>query len=143
MVGPGTGIAPFRSFLWQRHAMKALGKSWLFFGHQREATDFFYRSELEGLSGSGTLTRLSTAWSRDGDRKVYVQDRMKEAGAELWAWLQEGAHFYVCGDAKRMAKDVEAALVAIAMSHGGKSEGGAKEYLAGLKTAGRYQADVY
>lgn len=143
MVGPGTGIAPFRSFLWQRHAMKALGKSWLFFGHQREATDFFYRSELEGLSASGALTRLSTAWSRDGDRKVYVQDRMQEAGAELWAWLQEGAHFYVCGDAKRMAKDVEAALVAIAMSHGGKSEGGAKEYLAGLKAAGRYQADVY
>ena len=123
--------------------MKALGKSWLFFGHQREATDFFYRSELEGLSAAGTLTRLSTAWSRDGDRKVYVQDRMQEAGAELWAWLQEGAHFYVCGDAKRMAKDVEAALVAIAMSQGGKSEGGAKEYLAGLKTAGRYQADVY
>ena len=143
MVGPGTGIAPFRSFLWQRRAMKAPGKSWLFFGHQREATDFIYRSELENLTASGTLTRLSTAWSRDGDRKVYVQDRMREAGAELWAWLQEGAHFYICGDAKRMAKDVETALVGIAMAHGGKSEGGGKEFLAGLKAAGRYQADVY
>jgi sulfite reductase (NADPH) flavoprotein alpha-component len=143
MVGPGTGIAPFRSFLWQRRAMKAPGKSWLFFGHQREATDFLYRSELENLTASGTLTRLSTAWSRDGDRKVYVQDRMREAGAELWAWLQEGAHFYICGDAKRMAKDVETALVGIAMAHGGKSEGGGEEFIAGLKAAGRYQADVY
>ena len=143
MVGPGTGIAPFRSFLWHRQAMKAPGKAWLFFGHQREATDFFYRTELENLAASGTLTRLSAAWSRDGAAKVYVQDRMREAGAELWVWLQEGAHFYICGDAKRMAKDVETALVGIAMAHGGKSEGGAKEYLAGLKTAGRYQADVY
>jgi sulfite reductase (NADPH) flavoprotein alpha-component len=143
MVGPGTGIAPFRSFLWQRQAMKAPGKAWLFFGHQHEATDFFYRSELENLTASGTLTRLSTAWSRDGVAKVYVQDRMREAGAELWAWLQEGAHFYICGDAKRMAKDVETALLGIAMAHGGKSEGGAKEYLAGLKATARYQADVY
>jgi sulfite reductase (NADPH) flavoprotein alpha-component len=143
MVGPGTGIAPFRSFLWQRRAMKAPGKAWLFFGHQREATDFFYRDELENLGASGTLTRLSTAWSRDGVGKIYVQDRMREAGAELWAWLQEGAHFYICGDAKRMAKDVETALVGIAMQHGDKSEGGAKEFIAGLKVAGRYQADVY
>jgi len=143
MVGPGTGIAPFRSFLWQRHAMKAHGRAWLFFGHQREASDFFYRDELENLTASGALTRLSTAWSRDSERKVYVQDRMREAGTELWAWLQEGAHFYICGDAKRMAKDVETALIEIAIAHGGKSEGGAKEYLAGLKAAGRYQADVY
>jgi sulfite reductase (NADPH) flavoprotein alpha-component len=143
MVGPGTGIAPFRSFLWHRHAMKAPGKAWLFFGHQREATDFFYRDDMERLSAAGTLTKLSTAWSRDGARKVYVQDRMQEAGAEVWAWLQEGAHFYVCGDAKRMAKDVEAALVAIAVARGGKSESSAKDFLAGLKAAGRYQADVY
>jgi sulfite reductase (NADPH) flavoprotein alpha-component len=111
--------------------------------HQREATDFFYRSELEGLSASGTLTRLSTAWSRDGDRKVYVQDRMREAGAELWSWLDAGAHFYVCGDAKRMARDVDAALISIAASHGGKSGAAAKDFLAALKAAGRYQADVY
>ena len=143
MVGPGTGIAPFRSFLWHRQAMKAPGKAWLFFGHQRETTDFFYRTELENLAASGTLTRLSAAWSRDGAAKVYVQDCMREAGAELWVWLQEGAHFYICGDAKRMAKDVETALVEITIAHGGKSEGGAREYLAGLKAAGRYQADVY
>ncbi len=143
MVGPGTGIAPFRSFLWQRHAMQAPGKAWLFFGHQREATHFFYREELENLSAAGTLTRLSTAWSRDGQQKVYVQDRMREAGAELWSWLEEGAHFYVCGDAKRMAKDVETALISIAVAHGRKSESTAKDFLAGLKAAGRYQADVY
>jgi sulfite reductase (NADPH) flavoprotein alpha-component len=143
MVGPGTGIAPFRSFLWQRHAMQAAGRSWLFFGHQREATEFFYREELESLRAAGTLTRLSTAWSRDAKQKVYVQDRMREAGAELWSWLEEGAHFYVCGDAKRMAKDVEAALISIAVAHGRKSESTAKDFLAGLKAAGRYQADVY
>jgi len=143
MVGPGTGIAPFRAFLWQRNALKAPGKAWLFFGHQREATDFFYRDEWKALRTAGALTRLSTAWSRDGTRKVYVQDRMREAGAELWSWLDEGAHFYVCGDAKRMAKDVESALVAIAMAHGGRGESSAKDFLADLKTAGRYQADVY
>jgi sulfite reductase (NADPH) flavoprotein alpha-component len=143
MVGPGTGIAPFRSFLWQRNAMQAAGKSWLFFGHQREAAHFFYREELEHLSAAGTLSRLSTAWSRDAPQKVYVQDRMREEGAELWSWLEEGAHFYVCGDAKRMAKDVEAALVSIAVAHGRKSESTAKDFLAGLKAGGRYQADVY
>jgi len=143
MVGPGTGIAPFRSFLWHRHAIKAPGRSWLFFGHQREATDFFYRDELEGFLATGTLTRLSTAWSRDGANKVYVQDRMREAGADLWAWLQEGAHFYICGDAKRMAKDVETAVLEIAAKEGGKTEAQAKDYLNELKAAGRYQADVY
>jgi sulfite reductase (NADPH) flavoprotein alpha-component len=143
MVGPGTGVAPFRSFLWQRFAMRAPGRSWLFFGHQHEATDFFYRDELEGFLANGALTRLSTAWSRDGDKKVYVQDRMREAGAELWSWLQDGAHFYVCGDAKRMAKDVETALTAIAAQHGGKSDDEAKAFVTELKAAGRYQADVY
>ena len=143
MIGPGTGIAPFRSFLWQRHAMKASGKAWLFFGHQRQATEFLYRDEFDTLQASGALMRLSTAWSRDGSQKVYVQDRMREAGAELWSWLDGGAHFYVCGDAKRMAKDVEVALLAIAGSHGGKSESAAKDYFATLKAAGRYQADVY
>ena len=143
MVGPGTGIAPFRSFLWHRHAQKAPGKAWLFFGHQREATDFYYRDELDTLTHSGALTRLSTAWSRDGDTKVYVQDRMREAGPELWAWLKSGAHFYVCGDAKRMAKDVETAIADIAEAHGHMSAAGAKDFISELKAAGRYQADVY
>ncbi len=144
MVGPGTGIAPFRSFLWQRAGMEMRGKAWLFFGHQHEATDFLYRDEIEGFLGNGTLTRLSTAWSRDGADKVYVQDRMREAGAELWQWLaHESAHFYVCGDAKRMAKDVEKAVVSVAMTHGGKSEAEAAAFLASLKAQGRYQADVY
>src|SRR5262245_296821 len=143
MVGPGTGIAPFRAFLWHRHAAKATGRAWLFFGHQHEATDFFYRDELAALQRGGALTLLSTAWSRDGAEKVYVQDRMRERGAELWAWLEAGAHFYVCGDAKRMAKDVEGALTDIAASYGGKAEAEAKVYVAGLKAQGRYQADVY
>ena len=143
MVGPGTGVAPFRSFLWHRKATKAKGRAWLFFGHQHEATDFFYRDELEAFLADGTLTRLSTAWSRDGAEKVYVQDRMREAGPELWAWLKDGAHFYVCGDAKRMAKDVENALVEISAKGGQMSEAGARDFIAELKATGRYQADVY
>ena len=142
MVGPGTGVAPFRSFLRDRRATSAAGGAWLFFGHQREATDYFYRGELAELQSAGALTRLSLAWSRDGDKKVYVQDRMREAGAELWSWLEKGAHFYVCGDAKRMAADVEKALIDIAAEHGGKGDG-AKAFVAELKKAGRYQADVY
>ena len=143
MVGPGTGVAPFRSFLWHRKATGCAAKNWLFFGHQRESCDFYYREELAELAASGTLTKLSTAWSRDGERKVYVQDRMREAGAELWAWLAEGAHFYICGDGKRMAKDVETALAAIACEHGGIDEAAAKKFIATLKADGRYQADVY
>jgi sulfite reductase (NADPH) flavoprotein alpha-component len=143
MVGPGTGVAPFRSFLWHRKAAKAKGKAWLFFGHQHEATDFFYREEFEAFLADGILTRLSTAWSRDGREKVYVQDRMREAGPELWAWLREGAHFYVCGDAKRMAKDVENALVEISAKAGQMSEAGARDFVAELKATGSYQADVY
>lgn len=143
MVGPGTGIAPFRSFLHERLATKAGGRNWLFFGHQRRDTDFFYEDELSGLQAAGCLTRLDTAWSRDGGRKVYVQDRIREGGAELWAWLQAGAHFYVCGDAKRMAKDVEAAVTEVATAHGGLSAEAAAKFVADLKTAGRYQADVY
>ncbi len=143
MVGPGTGIAPFRSFLRERKARQAPGGAWLFFGHQREATDFFYRDEIGELQSCGALTRLSLAWSRDGDRKVYVQDRMREAGAELWSWLEKGAHFYVCGDAKRMAADVERALVEIVAEHGAKTPDDAKALVADLRKAGRYQADVY
>ncbi|MFG1301112.1 sulfite reductase subunit alpha [Xanthobacter sp. V3C-3] len=143
MVGPGTGIAPFRSFLHERRATAAPGRNWLFFGHQRRDTDFFYEEELAELSTCGTLTRLDTAWSRDGASKVYVQDRIREAGPELWAWLSGGAHFYICGDAKRMAKDVEAALTAVAAEHGGLSAEAAARFIAELKAAGRYQADVY
>ena len=143
MVGPGTGVAPFRAFLHERLATGATGPAWLFFGHQREAHDFFYRDEWEMLAQKGTLTRLSTAWSRDGAGKVYVQQRIREAGQELFDWLQGGAHFYVCGDAKRMAKDVEAALRDVAMACGGMSDTDAVGWLAGLKAAGRYQADVY
>ena len=143
MVGPGTGVAPFRSFLLHRRAQQASGRTWLFFGHQRQGTDFFYRDELEGMLAEGSLTKLSTAWSRDGAKKIYVQDRMREAGAELWAWLKGGAHFYVCGDATRMAKDVGDALVEIAATHGSMSEAGARDFVAELKAAGRFQADVY
>jgi len=143
MVGPGTGVAPFRSFLWHRKAAKASGRSWLFFGHQREATDFLYRDELTAMLADKSLTRLSTAWSRDGAAKVYVQDRMREAGPELWAWLKEGAHFYVCGDAQRMARDVERGLTEIAAKAGQMSDSAARSFIAELKAAGRYQADVY
>jgi sulfite reductase (NADPH) flavoprotein alpha-component len=143
MVGPGTGIAPFRSFLLHRKASGAKGRAWLFFGHQHEAEDFFYRDELHALLAEGTLTRLSTAWSRDGAEKVYVQDRMRQAGPELWSWLKAGAHFYVCGDAKRMAKDVETTLCEISVHAGQMSEAAARDFIAELKAAGRYQADVY
>ena len=107
MIGPGTGVAPFRAFLQERMATKAPGRNWLFFGHQRSDYDFFYEDEFKAMKASGVLTRLSLAWSRDGDQKIYVQDRMREVGRDLWAWLADGAHIYVCGDAKRMAKDVE------------------------------------
>jgi sulfite reductase (NADPH) flavoprotein alpha-component len=143
MIGPGTGIAPFRAFLQEREAVKAPGRNWLFFGHQRRDTDFFYKDELTAWKASGLLTRLSLAWSRDGAEKVYVQDRMREVGADLWAWLAEGAHVRVCGDAKRMAKDVERALVDVAATHGAKSSEEAIAFVAGLKKAGRWQADVY
>jgi sulfite reductase (NADPH) flavoprotein alpha-component len=143
MVGPGTGLAPFRSFLWHRQATGGTGPAWLFYGHQREATDYFYRDELKALTAQGVLTKLSLAWSRDGAEKVYVQDRIRSHGPELWTWLKRGAHLYVCGDAKRMAKDVEAAIVEISGKAGQMSEAGARDFLAELKVTGRYQADVY
>lgn len=143
MVGPGTGVAPFRAFLHERLATGARGPAWLFFGHQREACDFFYRDEWELLAHKGVLSKLSLAWSRDGAQKVYVQQRIRETGAELLEWFERGAHFYVCGDAKRMAKDVEAALRDVAMAHGAMSQTTAAEWVAGLRSSGRYQADVY
>jgi sulfite reductase (NADPH) flavoprotein alpha-component len=142
MVGPGTGIAPFRAFLYERMAMKAPGRNWLFFGHQRSSYDFFYQDELNSMKASGVLTRLSLAWSRDDKEKFYVQDRMRQAGHDIWAWLSEGAHFYVCG-AVRMGQDVERALVDIVVQNGGRTTDQAVAYLADLKKRGRYQADVY
>ena len=143
MVGPGTGVAPFRAFLHDRAAADAKGGAWLFFGHQRRAADFFYEEEMEDFLGRGVLSKLSLAWSRDGDTKTYVQDKMREDADELWSWLERGAHFYICGDAKRMASDVEKTMVEIAAKKGGHDEAGAKAYVAGLKKSGRYQADVY
>jgi len=142
MIGPGTGIAPFRAFLHERQAIKAPGRNWLFFGHQRSSCDFFYEDELVAMRAAGHLTRLTLAWSRDGDEKIYVQHRMREVGRDLWSWLNDGAHVYVCGDALRMAKDVETALIEIAR-HGGFAPADAAKFIAELKTSGRYQADVY
>jgi sulfite reductase (NADPH) flavoprotein alpha-component len=143
MVGPGTGVAPFRAFLQERMATKAPGRNWLFFGHQRRDCDFFYEDEFAAMKSRGVLTRLSLAWSRDGAQKFYVQDRMREVGRELWSWLADGAHLYVCGDAKRMAKDVERALVDIVAQHGARSTDEAIAFVGELKRAGRYQQDVY
>jgi sulfite reductase (NADPH) flavoprotein alpha-component len=143
MIGPGTGIAPFRAFLHERMATKAPGRNWLFFGHQRRDFDFFYEDELAAMRASGVLTRLSLAWSRDDEEKFYVQDRMREVGRDLWAWLADGAHVYVCGDAKRMAKDVERALVDVVAQHGARSTDEAIAFVAELKRKGRYQQDVY
>lgn len=143
MVGPGTGIAPFRAFLHDRKATGAKGKNWLFFGHQRSDCDFFYADELNAMKASGVLTRLSLAWSRDGDKKFYVQDRMREVGRELWSWLADGAHLYICGDAKRMAKDVERALVDIVAQFGARSIDEAVAFVGDLKKKGRFQQDVY
>jgi sulfite reductase (NADPH) flavoprotein alpha-component len=143
MIGPGTGVAPFRAFLQERWATQALGRNWLFFGHQRSNYDFFYEDEFKNMKSSGVLTRLTLAWSRDGNEKIYVQDRMREVGRDLWAWLTDGAHVYVCGDAKRMAKDVELALVDIVAQHGVRSAEEAAAFVGELKKKGRYQQDVY
>jgi sulfite reductase (NADPH) flavoprotein alpha-component len=143
MVGPGTGIAPFLAFLQHRHATKAAGKNWLFFGDQHHATDFLYREELGAYAESGLLTRLDTAFSRDGDQKVYVQDRMRENAAEVWAWIQAGAHFYVCGDASRMAVDVDKTLKAIVAAQGRMSDQAAADFVAQLCKNKRYVRDVY
>ena len=143
MVGPGTGIAPFRGFLHERRASGAKGKNWLLFGDQRAATDSLYREELAELMREAVLTRLDTAFSRDQAEKVYVQHRMLENAAELYAWLEAGAHFYVCGDASRMAKDVDAALHQVVETAGGKTPEQAATYIQSLKTAKRYARDVY
>ncbi len=143
MVGPGTGIAPFRAFLEERRAVGATGKNWLFFGDQRAALDFLYQDELEAMQKEGILTKLDTAFSRDQAEKVYVQDRMRENAGEIWSWLQEGGYFYVCGDAKRMAKDVDTALHKTAETAGGMSAEQAADFVKQLKTEKRYLRDVY
>ncbi|BBC32217.1 Reductase [Streptomyces graminofaciens] len=143
MVGPGTGVAPFIGFLQERQALGHRAPNWLFFGEQHRATDFYYEDELTELQDAGVLSRLDTAFSRDQRKKVYVQDRMREHGPELWHWLQDGARFYVCGDASRMAKDVDQALRDIAVAHGGLTEAEAAAYVKQLATEKRYLRDVY
>nr|WP_296775022.1 sulfite reductase subunit alpha [Rhodococcus sp. (in: high G+C Gram-positive bacteria)] len=143
MVGPGTGIAPFRAFLHERRARSASGRNWLFFGDQHRAEDFIYEDELDGLSRDGVLSRLDLAFSRDQAEKIYVQNRMRESGKELYGWLEEGGYFYVCGDATRMAKDVDSALHEVIAEHGGRSADQAEDYVAELKRSKRYLRDVY
>ncbi len=143
MVGPGTGIAPFRAFLQEREFRQAKGKNWLFFGDRNAATDYIYREELEAKQASGLLTRIDLAFSRDQAEKIYVQDRMREHGAELYAWLEQGGYFFVCGDAYYMAKDVDQALLDIIAKHGNKSIEQATEYVNQLKKTKRYVRDVY
>jgi sulfite reductase (NADPH) flavoprotein alpha-component len=143
MVGPGTGIAPFKAFLEERRAVAATGKNWLFFGDQRSATDFLYRNLLEEFMRSGFLHRLDTAFSRDQAEKIYVQHRMLENASELFKWLEEGAYFYVCGDAARMAKDVDQALQKVVEVAGNKTPDQAAEYIDALRASKRYQRDVY
>ncbi len=143
MCGPGTGIAPFRAFLEERKASGAVGKAWLFFGEVSEKSCYFYRDEFEAYLADGTLTKLSTAWSRDQAEKIYVQHKMLENAAELWAWLEQGAIFYVCGDAARMALDVDRALHTIIEKEGGKTADEAAAYVLAMKEAKRYRRDVY
>jgi sulfite reductase (NADPH) flavoprotein alpha-component len=143
MVGPGTGIAPFRAFVQDRAATAATGRNWIFFGEQKRATDFLYHDEWGQWMKDGKLARMDTAFSRDQLNKIYVQDRMRENAAELWAWIRGGAHFYVCGDAKRMAKDVDVALHDVISGQGGMAPAAAAEYVKAMKKEKRYQRDVY
>jgi sulfite reductase (NADPH) flavoprotein alpha-component len=143
MVGPGTGIAPFRSFIQERAVNKVNGRSWLFFGDQHEASDFLYQSELKKYQQDGVLTKLDTAFSRDTDQKVYVQHKMLENGKELFEWIEKGAYFYVCGDKEYMAKDVNEALITILEKEGAMDRDAAEAYLKDMQKQGRYQRDVY
>ncbi|BDB63213.1 hypothetical protein RDE2_50070 [Rhodococcus sp. RDE2] len=143
MVGPGTGIAPFRGFLHDRREAGHTGRNWLFFGDQRSETDYLYRDEIESMHADGFLTELGLAFSRDQRQKIYVQDRMREHGAQVWKWLQNGAHFYVCGDAGRMAKDVDAALREVVQAHGRLDRDAAAAYVEQMAADKRYVRDVY
>ncbi len=143
MVGPGTGIAPFRAFLEERRATEAPGRNWLFFGNAHEANDFFYEEEFAEMKASGSLARIDAAWSRDQEFKIYVQDKIRENDSEVWNWLEGGAHFYICGDAAHMAPDVEKALADLIRKYGNVDDEGAAAYLKRLKDEHRYQRDVY
>jgi sulfite reductase (NADPH) flavoprotein alpha-component len=143
MVGPGTGIAPFRSFIQERSVNEATGRSWLFFGDQHSASDFLYQDELENYQNDGVLTRLETAFSRDSEQKVYVQHKMLENSKELFEWLDNGAYFYICGDKERMAKDVHNALISVIEKEGVMTRDSAEAYLNDMQKQGRYQRDVY
>ena len=143
MCGPGTGIAPFRAFLQEREARGVKGPAWLFFGEQTADHDFLFRNEMQAWLADGTLTRLDTAFSRDQATKIYVQDRMRGNAAELWRWFQDGAHFFVCGDATRMARDVDTTLRRIAVTEGGLTEDQAKDWIVSLARQGRYKRDIY
>jgi len=141
--GPGTGVAPFRAFVQERRVTNAKGKSWLFFGEQKQASEFFYEEEWNEALGNGSLSKLSTAFSRDQAHKIYVQHRIMEEGEQFWNWLEEGAIFYVCGDKTRMAADVDAALHMVVEKFGGKTSDDAKAYVEALKKEHRYHRDVY
>jgi sulfite reductase (NADPH) flavoprotein alpha-component len=143
MCGPGTGVAPFRAFLQERAALGIRGRAWLLFGERQRTHDFLYEGELKAWLADGTLSRLDVAFSRDQAGKVYVQHRMAENAADLWRWLQDGAHFYVCGDATGMARDVDAALRRVAMTEGGLDAARARDWIVALARQGRYQRDIY
>lgn len=143
MIGPGTGIAPFRAFMQQRAADGAQGKNWLFFGNPHFTEDFLYQVEWQSYVKEGLLTRIDLAWSRDQQQKIYVQDKLREQGAELWRWINDGAHIYVCGDANRMAKDVENTLLEVIAEYGAMDAEAADEFLSELRVERRYQRDVY
>jgi sulfite reductase (NADPH) flavoprotein alpha-component len=142
MIGPGTGLAPFRAFIEERRVTGATGRNWLFFGEQRRASDFFYEDELTGYERDGTL-RLDVAFSRDQAEKVYVQHRMREKARDLWEWLEDGAEVFVCGDKDRMAADVDRELLRIVESEGGRTPDQAREYVDALRRSKRYKRDVY
>jgi sulfite reductase (NADPH) flavoprotein alpha-component len=143
MIGVGTGLAPYRGYLQEREAVGGNGRNWLIFGEQRRSANFYHETELAGYVASGLLTRFDTAFSRDQASKIYVQHRIREQGRDVWAWLNEGAYLYVCGDAERMAPDVDAAIVAVVEEHGAMSKDAAAEYVASLRTQKRYRRDVY
>jgi sulfite reductase (NADPH) flavoprotein alpha-component len=143
MIGVGTGLAPYRGYLQERQATGATGRNWLFFGEQRRAANFYHAQEFAAYTASGLLTRFDTAFSRDQSQKVYVQHQIRDAGRDVWSWLKDGAYLYVCGDAERMAPDVDAAIHALVAEHGGMSKEAAAEYVASLRTEKRYRRDVY
>ena len=143
MIGPGTGVAPFRAFMQEREARDAGGRNWMFFGDQTFTQDFLYQVEWQNYLKSGLLTKMDVAFSRDQAEKVYVQHRIKEHAADVYAWLEAGAHLYICGDANRMAKDVHQALIDVIVEQGKKTAEQAEDYLKTLRTDKRYQRDVY